>query len=410
MPSFADLLTQGSAHAWLFIPSAILLGALHGLEPGHSKTMMAAFIVAIRGTVLQAVLLGIAATVSHTAVVWGIAFAGLYLWRGVDAETVEPYFQLASAAIIIAIALWMLWRTWADQRAARAASGHAHDGHHHSHDYGDGHHHSGHGHSHHGHGEELRRIDTGHGVVTLEIFEQGVPPVWRLRTQRGHAWKAADVSVVTERIDEKREVFTFVDKGDYLESASSIPEPHEFMARLSLGHGGHSHDYDLSFVEGEGHDHVHEELRGLEMATDGYQDAHELAHANDIRRRFADRKVTTWQIGLFGLTGGLIPCPAAITVLLLCLQLKEFTLGFVLVLCFSIGLAITLVSVGAIAALSVRHATKRWSWFSTVARRAPYVSGLLIIAVGIYIGIHGWQGLRAQASATAIGEQMVESV
>ena len=110
------------------------------------------------------------------------------------------------------------------------------------------------------------------------------------------------------------------------------------------------HDYDLSFVEGHGHDHMHEELRGLEVATDGYQDAHELAHANDIRRQFADRNVTTWQIVLFGLTGGLIPCPAAITVLLLCLQLKELTLGFALVLCFSIGLAITLVAVGAAAA------------------------------------------------------------
>ena len=44
---------------WLFILSASLLRALHGLEPGHSKTMMAAFIIAIRGTVAQAVLLGI---------------------------------------------------------------------------------------------------------------------------------------------------------------------------------------------------------------------------------------------------------------------------------------------------------------------------------------------------------------
>ncbi|MCF3639645.1 nickel/cobalt efflux transporter RcnA [Rhizobium sp. TRM95111] len=405
MPGFAELLSQGSAHAWLFIPSAILLGALHGLEPGHSKTMMAAFIVAIRGTVMQAVLLGIAATISHTAVVWGIAFAGLYLWRGVDAETVEPYFQLASAAIIIAIALWMLWRTWQDQRMAKTAAAHSHDGHHGSHDHGDHAHHHAHGHDHdhdhdhgHGHGEEVRRIDTGHGVVSLEIFEEGVPPVWRLRTERGHAWQAADVKISTERPDGSVRVFAFADRGDYLESVTEIPEPHEFMARLSLGHGGHSHDYDLSFVEGEGHDHMHEELRGLEVATDGYQDAHELAHANDIRRRFADRKVTTWQIVLFGLTGGLIPCPAAITVLLLCLQLKEFTLGFILVLCFSIGLAITLVTVGAIAALSVRHATKRWSWFSTLARRAPYVSSLLIIAVGLYIGIHGWQGLAAQAA------------
>jgi hypothetical protein len=54
MIEFSTLVAQGQA--WLFIPSAIVLGALHGLEPGHSKTMMAAFIVAIRGTVKQAVI------------------------------------------------------------------------------------------------------------------------------------------------------------------------------------------------------------------------------------------------------------------------------------------------------------------------------------------------------------------
>lgn len=405
MPSFAELIQQSSGHAWLFIPSAILLGALHGLEPGHSKTMMAAFIVAVRGTVTQAVLLGLAATVSHTFVVWSIALGGMYLWQGVDAETFEPYFQLASAAIIICIALWMLWRTWGDQRRAKAAAGgHAH-GHDHRHAHGDHAHEGHHGHDHgyggHAHGEDIRRIDTGHGVVAVEMLENSVPPRWRVRTERGHAWAAGDVTVVTERPDGARQAFTFVDRGGYLESVDEIPEPHEFMTRVSLGHGGHTHDYDLSFVEGHGHDYMHEELRGLEVATDGYQDAHELAHANDIRRQFADRNVTTWQIIMFGLTGGLIPCPAAITVLLLCLQLKEFTLGFALVLCFSIGLAITLVTVGAAAALSVRHATKRWSWFSTFARRAPYFSSILIIAVGLYVGYHGWTGLSAQAAPAA---------
>lgn len=43
MTSLTDLLAQGTSHAWLFIPTAILIGALHGLEPGHYKTMMAAF-------------------------------------------------------------------------------------------------------------------------------------------------------------------------------------------------------------------------------------------------------------------------------------------------------------------------------------------------------------------------------
>jgi nickel/cobalt transporter (NicO) family protein len=382
MPTFAQLLQQGTAHAWLFIPSAILLGALHGLEPGHSKTMMAAFIVAIRGTVMQAVLLGVAATFSHTIVVWGIALGGMYLWQGIDAESFEPYFQLVSAGLIIAIALWMLWRTWQGQKIAKAASG----GHDHHHDHG------------HSHGEVIRRIDTGHGVIAVEVFEDGVPPRWRVRNEKGHAWAAQEVTVVTERPDGARQAFTFIDRGGYLESVDEIPEPHEFMARVSLGHGGHSHDYDLSFVEGQGHDHMHEELRGLDVSSGGYEDAHELAHANDIRRKFADSNVTTGQVIMFGLTGGLIPCPASITILLLCLQLKQFTLGAVLVLCFSIGLAITLVTVGVAAALSVRHVSNRFSWFGTVARRAPYLSSGLIILVGLYIAYQGWAGLAGHVA------------
>ena len=266
MTPFTEVLQQGGANAWLFIPSAILLGALHGLEPGHSKTLMAAFIVAIRGTVRQAVLLGLAATLSHTSVVWGVALGGLYFWRGMDAEAMEPYFQLASAVIIIGIALWMLVRTWCDNKRAQLAV--------------------------------------------------------------------------------------------------------------------HVHCHD--------HDHLHEELGGLDVLTGGYRDAHELAHANDIRRKFADRNVTTGQIILFGLTGGLIPCPAAITILLLCLQLKEIALGATLVMSFSVGLALTLVTVGTAAALSVRHATKRYAWFGAFMRKAPYFSGVLILTVGFYMAFQGW--------------------
>ena len=107
MTSFSTLLAQGTANAWLFIPSAILLGSLHGLEPGHSKTMMAAFIVAIRGTVAQAVLLGLSATLSPTAVVWVIALGGMYFGQKWDAETSEPYLQVASAVLIVAVAVWI---------------------------------------------------------------------------------------------------------------------------------------------------------------------------------------------------------------------------------------------------------------------------------------------------------------
>jgi nickel/cobalt transporter (NicO) family protein len=125
------------------------------------------------------------------------------------------------------------------------------------------------------------------------------------------------------------------------------------------------------------------------------QDAHEREHAEQIRSRFANREVTTGQIVMFGLTGGLIPCPASITVLLLCLQLKKIALGAVLVLGFSVGLALTMVASGVVAALSVKHLSRHVSGsgrFSELASKAPYFSSVLMLIVGAYVG---WQGLHA---------------
>ena len=283
-----DLFQQGTAHAWLFLPSAIVLGALHGLEPGHSKTMMAAFIIAVRGTVMQAVLLGLCATLSHTLIVWVVALGGMYLWQGVDAEGFAPYLQVVSAALIIAIALWMLWRTRHERSAAhRNDHGHAHD---------------------------------------------------------------------------------------------------------------HDHDHDHGHRHGHEHPHSHAAAAGFALSPDEAQDAHALAHANDIRRRFANQRVTTGQIVMFGLTGGLIPCGAAVTVLLLCLQVGQFLLGVALVLCFSIGLALTLVAVGVAAAFSVEHAAQRVPWFGALASRAPYLSSLLILAIGVYVA---YDAFAARAARTA---------
>ena len=372
MTDFSALLQQGVANAWLFVPSAILLGALHCLEPGHSKTMMAAFIVAIRGTVRQAVMLGLAATLSHTAIVWMIALGGMYISRKFTAESAEPWFQLISAVIILGTAAWMFWRTWSGERLWKLEQEEEHAHGHHEHD-------------------ETRIIDTGHGKVELSIFEEGQLPHWRFRTLSGQNWQTRDVSLVTNRGKGTfSQVFDFVEKDGFMESTQAIPEPHSFEVRLTLGHRGHVHDYDVTFHE---HEHEHSALEGLDASSKEYQDAHEKAHANDIKKRFANRNVTTGQIILFGLTGGLIPCPAAITVLLLCIQVKEFSLGAALVLCFSIGLAITLVTVGAAAAYSVRQATKRWRGFDTLARRAPYFSSVLIALVGIYMGYHGWSGI-----------------
>lgn len=236
-------------------------------------------------------MLGLAATLSHTAVVWLIALGGMYISKAFTAQAVEPWLQFVSAIIILGTAFWMFWRTWQGEQNWLTQT-------HHDHDHDDHHHHHNHGEAHHHH---------------------------------------------------------------------------------------HEHDHD--------HDHNHAALAGLSEDSKAYQDAHERAHATDIQRRFAGKEVTNGQILLFGLTGGLIPCPAAITVLLICIQLKAFTLGATMVLCFSLGLALTLVTVGVGAAISVQQAAKRWNGFNTLARKAPYFSSALIAMVGLYMGIHGYMGI-----------------
>ena len=293
--------------------------------------------------------------------VWVVALAGQYAGREWGGEATEPYFQLASAVIIVGVAVWMLWRTWRGQILE---------------------------HDHH-HGEEVRHIPTQGGELALDVFEDGVPPRWRVRMETGALPDSSDLTVETVRPDGERQTFSFLASGDYLESQEEIPEPHAFKAVLRLRHGN----------EIEAHEVLFEEHSHLNLGDE--DDAHAREHAADIRRRFTGSKVTTGQIVMFGLTGGLIPCPAAITVLLLCIQLKEISLGVVLVLCFSIGLAATMVSAGVLAALSIKHIGSRWSGFSAFARRAPYASGVLIILVGLYMGLQGWNGIHNPHATSA---------
>ena len=458
MPDIHTLIQSGSSSVWLYIPVAILLGALHGLEPGHSQTMMAAFIIAIRGTVWQAVLLGLSAAISHSLLIWVLAALALNYGSHWNAEDTEPYFQIASAALILALAAWMFFRTRREVREA------------HTHDHRDGH---DHGHSHaplpapavkdehdhwqdtsHSHAkpaapvllhpgetvstgglilpggmddgpaQESRLIlpdapaparkanqgphggmllDTGHGWLEISVFETGVPPRFRIYPCKASGQsvplpKGTQLGIETARLDGSTQKFSFEAKDAYWEATSELPEPHEFLAVISLGHSDHAHTYKLRFTE-DHHGHSHGPVAVEEKDADGveYQDAHERAHAQDIAKRFANRTVTTPQIVLFGITGGLMPCPAAFTILLVCLQVKKVALGFALVGAFSFGLALTMVTVGALAAWSVHHAQKRFSGFGEWMRRAPYISCAMLVVLAAFMAWSGWQGMQGHA-------------
>lgn len=272
MPDITSLIQSGSTNPWFYLPIAVLLGALHALEPGHSKSMMAAFIIAVRGTARQAALLGLSAAVGHTIIVWAIAALGLYLGDKMILGKAEPWLVLVSGLLIVGLAFRIFFMLRKEQE---------HD-HEHGHD---------HDHDHH----------------------------------------------------------------------SDFDGPHH-----------HSHDHPNA---------------------DYRLDAHAAEHARDIKKHFEGRKsVSNLDILWFGFTGGLMPCPAAVAVLLICLQMRQFTLGIGMVAGFSVGLAITLVAVGVAAAWGANAARARWAGLDRWGERLPYISAGIVMSIGLLITARGlWE-------------------
>ena len=91
----------------------------------------------------------------------------------------------------------------------------------------------GHGHAGHDH-DESRRIATKAGEVILEVFEDGVPPRFRLLRESAPALLASAASIETVRPDGARQVFDLADRAGFLESIDEIPEPHEFKANVTI--------------------------------------------------------------------------------------------------------------------------------------------------------------------------------
>jgi cation diffusion facilitator family transporter len=118
-------------------------------------------------------------------------------------------------------------------------------------------HHHGHSHGHsHDHAEQARRIGLSRRILQIEVFEDHVPPRFRVSADSGVLLEAADVTIETVRPDGSRQLFTFEDRGAYLESRDEIPEPHAFLAKVRLVQEGQSHERELAFEE-HGHEAAH---------------------------------------------------------------------------------------------------------------------------------------------------------
>ena len=83
-----------------------------------------------------------------------------------------------------------------------------------------------------------------------------------------------------------------------------------------------------------------------------------------------------------GVSGGLLPCPSALVVLLAAISLHRVAFGLLLILAFSAGLALTITSIG-LAAVLARTAFRRVSFEGRLVRLLPAASALFILAAGL---------------------------
>jgi ABC-type nickel/cobalt efflux system permease component RcnA len=248
---FTELIsTQSNLSLWLLFSSALIaagLGALHALEPGHGKTVVAAYLVGSRGTARHAVLLGIVVTAAHTAGVFLLGILTLYASRYIVPERLYPWLGALSGLSVAGLGVFTFIKRWTGETGE------------HSHAPGDRHSHS-----------------------FLSLFRQTSPT-------------APANNAVSGRPASLRELFTL------------------------------------------------------------------------------------------GITGGIVPCPAALVVLLSAFSLHRIGFGLFLITAFSLGLAAVLVAVGLTMVYAKRAMSSRVRPGNAALRYLPFLSSAFMVALGVGI-------------------------
>ncbi len=238
------------------------LGAAHALEPGHGKTIVAAYLVGSRGTAWHAFLLGLIVTFSHTAGVFLLGVVTLFASRYIVPEHLYPWLGVVSGLAIAVLGFTLFLRRYAGQ-----AHDHAHS-HTHVHDHPD---------HPHGHADHSHPPHPNHGAAS----------------------------------------------------------PH--------------HHHDHSPGPGEA--------------------------------------VSFSALLALGVTGGMVPCPAALVVLLTAVSLHRVGFGLTLIVAFSVGLAAVLIAVGMLMVSARRLLARFQTEGPLIQRWLPLTSSVLITILGLAIAV-----------------------
>jgi ABC-type nickel/cobalt efflux system permease component RcnA len=145
----------------------------------------------------------------------------------------------------------------------------------------------------------------------------------------------------------------------------------------------HTHDHDHNHDHHHGHDHSHNHDHGHDHSHDHNHGPHGHSHLPPG----ADGQPVTWR-GLLalGVSGGLLPCPSALVVLLSAIALHRVALGMLLIVAFSIGLAAVLTGIGLLLVYA-RRLFERFPTDGRLLRALPVASAAIVTLAGLGIAL-----------------------
>lgn len=319
----------------LFI--ALVLGAMHALSPGHGKTIVGAYLIGSRGTPRHAIFLGVTVTVTHTLGVFVLGFATLVASRFIVPERLFPVLSLTSGLLVLGMGIVLLAQRWrAVQGHSHRDPPHEHQDHTHEHD----------GDEHHDHADhtQLRHAHEHHSHESYEHAHDH---------DHDH---------------------------DHHAQTDHAHEPHS--------HGSHEHTHHDHEEHARGHhDHAHSagraEVTAVTHSHGGSAHSHLPPGADAV----------SWRSLLaLGISGGLVPCPSAMVLLLAAVALNKTAYGLLLVVAFSVGLATTLTVVG-LAFLYARNRFRRPAASSRWPQLLPVASAAAITLVGAVLSVGAMQSI-----------------
>jgi ABC-type nickel/cobalt efflux system permease component RcnA len=259
--AFTELVTTkqlGVGIVLIAITVAAGLGALHALEPGHGKTVVAAYLVGSRGTAWHALVLGLIVTGSHTAGVYLLGAATLFASQYMVPERLYPWLGAVSGLTIAGLGVSLFLRRYAG--------------------------------------------------------------------------------------------------------------------------GAHLHSHNDDYAPAHQHRHPHGEAHRSD-GPDGepYQPCGAYRH----RRQEVVEQVSPRDLLALGVTGGIVPCPAALVVLLSALSLRRIGFGLLLIVAFSVGLATVLIAIGLLLVYARRFMVRFQGEGSLITRWLPLTSAAVITLFGM---------------------------